>query len=86
MKIEIEVTEAQIKDAIERHIRVAMANMNAGYCADEVIGNKCKKFWNDTADKMIQQTIGDDKKLKKMIEERVQIEVDKRVNKILKSI
>lgn len=86
MKIEIEVTEAQIKDAIERHIRVAIANMNAGYCADESIRDKCKKFWNDTADKIIQETIGDDKKLKKMIEERVASEVDKRVNKVLKSI
>ena len=34
MKIEIEITEAEIKDAIERKIRVAIADQNNAYNAD----------------------------------------------------
>jgi hypothetical protein len=53
MKIEIEITEAEIKSAIERKIRVAVADETNSYRADAEIKAMVKKHWADVAEKIV---------------------------------
>ena len=55
MKIEVEITEAEIKSAIERKIRVAIADEVNGWNADQFIKAQIKQHWREVADKMIQE-------------------------------
>ena len=53
MKLEVEITEAEIKSAIERKIRVAIADETNGWAADNFIKTMVKTYWKDTVDKLI---------------------------------
>ena len=59
MKLEVEITEAEIKSAIERKIRVAIADEVNGWTADNFIKAQVKKHWREVADKEIQRACAD---------------------------
>lgn len=58
MKIEIEVTENEIKDAIERKARQAIAEYtNRDWLNAPVIKQKIKDYWTETVDKIVKSEI-----------------------------
>lgn len=57
MLYEIEITEAEIKAAIERKIRVAIADENNGYKADAYIKEMVKKHWAETVETLVKQEL-----------------------------
>ena len=59
MKIEIEVTQAEISAAIERKIRVAIADQTTGYAFDDYIKQKVKELWKTSVDKMVFDVLED---------------------------
>ena len=59
MKIEVEITEAEIKSAIERKIRVAITDEVNGWNADNFIKTQIKQHWREVADKEIQRACAD---------------------------
>jgi hypothetical protein len=72
MKLEIEITEAEIKSAIERKIRVAIADETNAWGADRFIKDAVKKHWAEAVDKVIQECLADTPKIQEKI--RVAIE------------
>lgn len=67
MKIEVEITEAEIKSAIERKIRVAIADEVNGWNADNFIKMQIKQYWREVADKEIQRACSDSEILREKI-------------------
>lgn len=67
MKLEIEVTEAEIKAAIERKIRVAIADESNSYRADQQIKDAVKKQWSEVVMKTIDECLADSPALKAKI-------------------
>lgn len=67
MKLEIEITEAEIKSAIERKIRVAIADEVGGWNADNYIKEQVKKRWKEVADKAIADACNDAPALRRKI-------------------
>jgi phage terminase small subunit len=57
MKLQIEVTEEEIKSAIERKIRVAIADETNSYKADAYIKEMVKKYWAETVEKLVKQEL-----------------------------
>lgn len=57
MLYEIEITEAEIKAAIERKIRVAIADESNGYKADSYIKEVVKKHWTATVETLVKQEL-----------------------------
>ena len=86
MKLEIEITPEEIKSAIERRVRVAIADQNAAWNSEQSIKDKVRAFWNETVEATIQEILGDSAQLKEMIDKAVEMRVKARVAAALKSI
>ena len=82
MKLEINITEAEISDAIQRKARIAIAEYtDQEWFRNDEIRAKIKQFWNDTVDKIIQEELKKSPEVKakvvKMIEQKLQAQVTK---------
>ena len=86
MKLEIEITEEEIKNAIERKIRVAIADQNQAYNADDFIKARVKAIWTEAVDRVATELIGDSKALQDKIDKAVENKVKARVNAMLKAV
>jgi hypothetical protein len=80
MKLEIEITEAEISDAIRRKARLAIAEYTEQeWFRNDEIRKKIKQFWDATVDKIIQEELANSDavraKVVKMIEAKLQGQV-----------
>lgn len=80
MKIEIEITEAEIADAIRRKARIAIAEYTEQvWYRDEEARKKIKQFWNTTVDTIIQEEMANSPairaKVTKLIEAKMRAQV-----------
>jgi hypothetical protein len=86
MKLEIEITEAEIKSAIERRVRLAVTDQSLALNTENHIKDRVKHHWNAAVEAMVAQVIGDSSKLKEMVDRAVEARVKARVQSALKSI
>ena len=86
MKIEIEITEADIKSAIERKIRVAIADETNAIGADAYIRERVKAHWKAVADKCIQEALSNAPELSDKITKAIESKIRGQVTAALKGI
>lgn len=67
MKLEIEITEDEIRSAVERKIRVAVADQSNQWGADEYIKKQVKAQWQTAVDAMILDTLNNSQGLRDKI-------------------
>lgn len=80
MKLEIEITEAEIVEAIRRKARIAIAEYaEQDWFRNDEIRKKIKQFWNATVDKIVQEELSNSDAVKakviKMVEAKLQSQV-----------
>ena len=84
MKLEIEITEEEIRSAIERKVRTAVADQTNNYRSDDVIRKMVKNVWPVVAERLIAELMGNSETLKGMIDKAVESRVKARVAAALK--
>lgn len=84
MKLEIEVTEAEIKSAIERKIRAAIADETTSWQTDAYIKERIKFHWKEVADAAIRDACNDVPKLKAKIMHALEAKLKVQLNAVLK--
>ena len=57
MKLEIEITEDEIRGAIERKVRTAVADQTNGYNTDFYIKEQVKAHWKKAVDDLIAEAL-----------------------------
>ena len=57
MKLEIEVTEDEIRDAIRRKVRVALVDHNSNWEASEYISTSLRAHWRMAVDALITEEL-----------------------------
>jgi hypothetical protein len=67
MKLEIEITEDEIRSAVERKIRVAVADQSNQFGADEYIKKQVKAQWQTAVDAMIMEALNNSQALRDKI-------------------
>ena len=67
MKLEIEITEDEIRSAVERKIRVAVADQSNQFGADEYIKKQVKAQWQTAVDAMILAALNNSQALRDKI-------------------
>lgn len=67
MKLEIEITEDEIRSAVERKIRVAVADQSNQWGADEYIKKQVKAQWQTAVDAMIMEALNNSQALRDKI-------------------
>lgn len=82
MKLEIEITEEEIKSAIERKVRTAIADQTSNYGVEQYIKESVKSKWKEVADRMVEEYLSDSEKLKA----KVISEVDKKLKAKIQAV
>lgn len=74
MKIEIEVTEQDIKEAVERRIRKTVCEEMVGYISDKMIRTRMDELANQAVENAVKKVASESKS----IEARVRGELEKK--------
>ena len=75
MKLEIEITEDEIKSAIERKVRTAIADQTNQWGSDKYIRDRVKERWHAVVEQMINDVISNHGTLR----EKIQAELEKKI-------
>jgi hypothetical protein len=84
VKIEIEITEQEIKDAVERKVRVAIADQTNKWAIDDYIKAEVKKKIPQVIDILIDQCLTQHDSLKAKIIEEIEKSLTSKVQAALK--
>ena len=83
MKLEIEVTEEEIKSAIERKVRTAIADQTSSYGTDQYIQKSVKENWQKAVDDMVIEYLSNSEAIKKRIADNVEKKLKAKINAVL---
>lgn len=75
MKLEIEITEEELRSAIEREVRTAVADQTNSYGTDAYIKEQVKAHWKAAADALVDEALKDSKVLR----EKIAAELEKKL-------
>ena len=75
MKLEIEITEDEIRSAVERKIRVAVADQSNQWGADEYIKKQVKAQWQAAVDAMILDALNNSQALR----DKIAVELERKI-------
>ena len=75
MKLEIEITEEEIKSAVERKVRTAIADQTNQWNTDKFIKERVKAHWCSAIDALVLEVLNDSKPLR----EKVAAEFEKKL-------
>lgn len=82
MKLEIEITEQEIKSAIERKIRVAVAEYSNSYESERLVRDIIKTSWRDSVDRIILDEIANSDKMR----DTIRAELEKKIKAQLQAV
>ena len=82
MKIEIEVTEEDIKEAVELRIKKTICEEMVGYISDKMIRTKMDELANQVVENAVNKVASESK----AIEDRVRAELEKKILNKLKKL
>jgi hypothetical protein len=84
MKIEIEITEEEIKNAIERKVRVAIADQTNVWGFDDYVKGEVKKAIPLAVDKLISECLSNHDGIKNKVIEKIEKAMTAKVQAALK--
>ena len=84
MKLEIEITEDEIKSAVMRKIRVAVADESNSWRADNHIKQRVKDLWTEAVDLAIAEVLADLPAIKDRIAKAVEGKLRGQITALMK--
>lgn len=75
MKLEIEITEEELRSAIERKVRTAVADQTNSYGTDTYIKEQVKAHWKSAVDALVDDALKDSRVLR----EKIAMELEKKL-------
>ena len=85
MKLEIEITEEEIKSAIERKVRTAIADQTNQWGVDSYIKDEVKKHWKESVDKLIVEALNDSPRLREKIMAALEAKLKAQLTAVMKA-
>ena len=85
LKLEIEITEDEIRSAIERKIRVAVADETNSYRAVDAIKSAVKTQWAEVMDRLVKEALNDTPALRKKIEAAISAKLKGQITALMKA-
>jgi len=84
MKIELEITEEEIRDALARKVRVAIADQTNQWSVDDFIKATVRKYWQEVADKMVKECLENSEDMRTRIIAAVERKLKSQVTALMK--
>jgi hypothetical protein len=75
MKLEIEITEEELKSAVERKVRTAIADQTNQWGTEKYIREQVKLHWQNTVDTLVKEALTDSK----VLHEKIAAELEKKL-------
>ena len=72
MKLEIEITEDELKAAIERKVRTSVADQTNQWGTDRYIKDQVEEHWKAAVDALVTEALADSKALRDKIASEVE--------------
>lgn len=83
MKIEIEITEEEIKSALERKVRTAIAGITESYRGEEAIKNEVKKAWDAALTKIVLDVMKDETAIRQRVVEALEAKIKGQLQRVM---
>jgi hypothetical protein len=84
MKLEIEITEEEIKSAMERKVRTALADQTNQWGVDQFIKDTVKKHWREACEQMIVDGLNDSIVLREKIQKSIEAKLKGQITALMK--
>lgn len=85
MKLEIEITEEELRGAIERKVRVAVADQTNSWGTDQYIKEQVKAHWKLAVDSLVEEALKDSNILRQKIAEELEKKLRSKLTAALKN-
>jgi hypothetical protein len=82
VKLEIEITEEEIRSAVERKVRTAIADQTHNWGVDIYIKDQVKKRWKDSVDALILEGLNNSVAL----QDKIRIEIERKLRAKITSL
>ncbi len=84
MKLEIEITEDEIRSAVGRKVRTAVADQTNQWGVDNYIKDKIKAEWKSVVDALVHEELSNSDKLRDKIAKSIEDKLKGQLNALLK--
>ncbi len=85
MKLEIEITEAELKSAVERKVRTAVANQTNHWGVDQYIKDQVKEHWQDTVGALVLEMLNDSQVMRDKIRTTIESKLRGQITALMKA-
>jgi len=85
MKLEIEITEDEIRNVVERKVKAAIGSQTESYGADAYIKDQVKLRWQTAVNELIKEEINNSQKLKEKIRSEIERKLRAQLSAAMKS-
>lgn len=85
MKLEIEITEEEIRSAIERKVRLAIADTGNSYRADDLIKESVKRHWSNVVDALVLETLSNMPTLRARVVDAIERKLKAQLEKAMRA-
>lgn len=84
MKLEIEITEDEIKSAVERKVRTAIADQTNQWGTDRYIKDAVSSKWKEVVDSMVVECLSNSEQMKAKILTQIEAKLRGQLNSMMK--
>ena len=84
MKLEIEITEEEIRSAIERKVRTAVADQTNKWGVDVYIQDQVKKHWVLAVDALVEEALSNSQVLQEKITKEIERKLRAQITRLMK--
>jgi hypothetical protein len=84
MKLEIEITEEELKNAVERKVRTAVADQTNQWGTDTYIKKRVEEHWKAAVDSLVQEALSNSDVLRKKIAEELERKLRNQLSAVIR--
>ena len=85
MKLEIEITEEEIKSAVERKVRTAIADQTNQWGTDRYIKEAVSAKWKDVVDQIVLDCLQNSEQMKAKILTQIEAKLRGQLNTVMRA-
>ena len=83
-QFEIEITEAELKSAVERKVRTAVADQTNQWNVDSYIKEQVKKHWQGAVEALVLEMLADSPRMKEKIQAAIEAKLRGQITALMK--
>ena len=84
MKLEIEISEDDIRSAIERKVRVAIATETDSWKTDEAVKSKVRLFWQEAMEKIVKEELAKSDQLRAKVQAAIEAKLKGQITALMR--